>query len=270
MNEKLQEILNVVPTLFELVEEKGHVLVLDADNVVQGFAIPKGEKPLMSIGDRFEDPSGAAAEVLRTGKKRRNILPKEVMGVAFEGILVPVKDGSQVVGVIIYSYSIEEKEQMQDITAEFKDSIQEIDESLERMVSGFDNINATLKGMNSRTTEIDESVKAATEIVGLIQSNAKHSNILALNASIEAARSGEFGRGFAVVASEMGKMSNASGSSAKEIDAALASVVEKMSDITQSIVETNQVADAYLEDIRSMKEILDKTLVLAEELQKKI
>ena len=113
-----------------------------------------------------------------------------------------------------------------------------------------------LEKMNDMTTSVESDVNGASDIVNKIRQNASHSNILALNASIEAARSGEAGRGFAVVATEMGKLAKDSGSSAAEIKNTLDGIVDHLGDMISSIKDANLVAKNYMESINSIKSVL--------------
>ena len=110
--------------------------------------------------------------------------------------------------------------------------------------------------INARRENVREKVNTAFQMVNTIQGNANKSNILALNASIEAARSGDAGRGFAVVASEMGKLAQVSGNSAKEIDKTLKEIIDEVAKVTKAINEANDVADSQVETTQQVNSAL--------------
>lgn len=212
MNDKVKSVVENLGVIKQLYDTSAYITVLDRDGVVAGYAIPDGEKPMLHIGDTFQDPSGAFDKVIKGGNKVHNYLPKEVMGVAFEGDLVPIKDGNRVEGCLICTYEAGDKEKVMDIAERFKSSVKQIDVSVQEVISGTENLVKMLEEMNNMTSSVEADVNGAADIVNQIGQNASHSNILALNASIEAARSGDAGRGFAVVATEMGKLAKDSGS----------------------------------------------------------
>lgn len=270
MNEQLQKVVDVLPIIHELIGGKAFMEVLDDQAIIQCFAIPEGVAPQHAVGDKFVDVSGGFDEVMRTGKSKFNYLPKEVMGEAFEGILVPIKDGATTVGVVINSYSVADREAMADITAQFQESINQAGSSIESMLGGIEKLFGMMTNMSTNTNNVEQDVNTAVGIVGKISGNASRSNILALNASIEAARSGEAGRGFAVVATEMGKLAKDSGDSASEIKASLDAVNAELKGVISEITSANSVARANLDEAQSIKEILEKTLALAKELELQI
>lgn len=270
MNRKLEQAVELLPVIRQLFTQDVYLTALDTDAVIRGYSVPETETPRYKVGDIFKDSTGALYEVLRTGKAKHNYLPKNVMGISYEGELVPIMDGNEVVGCLICSYSADLKDQMTGIATRFQDSVHEISDSLQTLVAGIENLFNLLTNMDKVTSTVENDVHDAVEVVNKINGNASRSNILALNASIEAARSGEYGRGFAVVATEMGKLANDSGSSATEIKATLNTIMEHMVSIVSSIKDASNFTNEYRGNIGSIQKILEELVELAGELEEDI
>lgn len=192
------------------------------------------------------------------------------MGEVFEGMLVPIKDGKQVVGCITCTYSVDIREQNVEMTEHFQKAMRNVSASVKTIVSGIEDLFKMLTDMNEVTNIVEGDVHSAKEVVGKISSNASRSNILALNASIEAARSGEHGLGFSVVASEMGKLAKDSGSSAADISSTLQNITGHLVSIISSIRDANDIAKENMDNINSIQKILDDALTLAEKLEQNV
>lgn len=111
----------------------------------------------------------------------------------------------------------------------------------EKLLGELHTINGEVSESMKMTTEIAQKLADAVQEIGvtlnLISDISSSTNLLALNASIEAARAGDAGKGFAVVATEVGNLANSTQESLKVVQEVIERVQQNVQDITTQIEE---------------------------------
>ena len=134
--------------------------------------------------------------------------------------------------------------------------------AVQDQISGMNDIRSQIQETSKRIKRLGESSLEIGEIVELISDITEQTNVLALNAAIQAASAGEAGRGFSVVAEEVQRLAQRSGEATKQIEAIVKTIqadtqdaVAAMEKSTVGVVEGAKLSDAAGQALAEIQQV---------------
>lgn len=207
----------------------------------------------------------AIYEAMKERKRVVKQMDSTLFGFPYIASAMPIFEKNEVVGGICFLESMERQDRLFQMADSLYQHIYNMQASSQEIAAESEGLLDTGVGLGKLSGEVLERVRASQEITTIIKKISTQTNLLGLNASIEAARLGEMGRGFNVVAEEIRKLATSTKESVDKIE----SIVDDLRDTSNRVaIEANQVEKTAHQQVGAIHQIREVTNLLYDLIEK--
>jgi transcriptional regulator of acetoin/glycerol metabolism len=261
----LDSLLYALPVIQQALQNDAGVTLTDREK----FILYKPGKKL-DLKVPQDQPIKVGSGVYTAIHEKRRVamrFDKTLYGLPYTSVAIPVfNDAQEVIGAIAITQPVELQESMKQMASELLDSINILAATTQEISAQTQEIAATGRTLAQVASDSQVRVQETDQVLGLIRNVTSETNLLGLNAAIEAARVGEQGRGFGVVAGEIRKLATTSADSVKRIEAIITNIKTDGSTIYTQINGTQESIDQIATAVTQVAETIQQVSRMASQL----
>ncbi len=197
---------------------------------------------LQEIAIEAKQSTGQVGSSLKENESAIRLLAEQAITEAKEtrDTLTSVEQMSQSIQEVAANASQAEK-----IADDTYNTVQQSSSDMEKTVDSIVNLRTTVGETAKKMKRLGESSQKISQVVSFIEEIALKTNVLAINASVEAGRAGEQGHGFTIVAEQVGALAAQSAAATKEIASIVATIQRETQEVSQAMESgTSQVVES--------------------------
>ncbi|MFK3936463.1 methyl-accepting chemotaxis protein [Alkalihalobacillus sp. NPDC078783] len=189
-------------------------------------------------------------------------IPKEVYGHVYDITYIPfLDDDNRIVAVLSMNSSRKELDHIEQLMGETSEISDQLLSGIQQVAAHSQQLSATSDQLLKNAVKTVDESNAVSEVTNFIGDISRQTNLIGLNAAIEAARVGQAGAGFGVVATEVRKLSDETKKAANQIDETLSKIQgsikqmqQEISDITDASNDQAQLVTDFMKNIELLNE----------------
>lgn len=233
------------------------VSIVDRDQNKVYFASP-GTK--VDLGVKTGDTMKVTEELRQAyaGKNVSKDIPAEFYGVLLHTKTYPIKENGRVVGALSLVFSMENQEKLQSYLSHLQNAVIGLQDKVHLVASHSEELAATSTEITVQSRQALADSEASHSVTDFIKSISQQTNLLGLNASIEAARAGQHGAGFNIVAQEVRKLSLETKSATEKIEDSLKNITQNLQGLMGSMNQINTASNEQAELVQGFSSTIEE------------
>lgn len=209
----------------------------------------------------------AVYEAIKKGRRMITRGDKAIFGLPYIATAVPIYNRQQrIIGAAVLVESTEKQDALKEMAASLTDNITVLANTSGKISAQSQEIEVVSNSLIHIAQESQRRMKETDNVLRLIKDIAAQTNLLGLNAAIEAAHVGELGRGFGVVAEEIRKLAGTSADSIKKVDAIINSIQVDSKEIYKQMEQIGEAIKQTSSDITNLSSAIQQAGSMAEKL----
>ncbi|MEW4372195.1 methyl-accepting chemotaxis protein [Paenibacillus kandeliae] len=253
----VEALIQVIPFFTKALREKAAVSVYDHSHILyyeQLGDFNLGYQTGSELDPSFHNFQGVADKT----KTSISFFPAELFGYPLEGVSVPIYEGGKLVAMFNVFYEQSNHQSLEHVVSDSRSISDSLVDMVQHVASHAQQLQATSEQIlqNSKIT-VEKSSKI-NEVATLIKEISEQTNLLGLNAAIEAARVGELGAGFGVVATEVRKLSVNAKQATGDIENALREVQDSIRNMEREIEQITSSSQEQATLVGSFTDVIER------------